>query len=260
MKVVILTTDTKHHRYFANKLSDKAETWILLETRTLNYPRLYLKQLWRRKTPWALVDNPYLRLPDSTFDRLEDEFEDLFWEDGIPSVFQGYRQLVTFVSVNDPACVSLLREIGPELVVSFGTGLIRQELLSLDALKVNIHRGILPTYRGLDSALWAFYFQDFDRVGTTVHRLDARFDTGPIVAQAELQLGPSMRVHQIRYHTTVQATRMVEDLIDKMVAHEPVEMAPQDLAQGRHYSYIPPLKRWLAVRRLDAYVRALSSS
>ena len=258
MRVAILTTDTKHHRYFANKLSARAETWVLMETRTLDYSRLYFKHLRRRKTPWALLDNPYLRLPAPTFDRLQGEFEDHFWDDGTPSAFQGHQELTTFPSANDPACISVLKEVRPELIISFGTGLIRREILGLDAFKVNIHRGILPRYRGLDADLWALYHRDFDRVGTTVHRLDAQFDTGPIVAQERLELGPSMRAHQIRYHTTLQATRMIEGLIDRMASDGgPGELVPQDLSQGRQYSHIPPLKRWLAIRRFHAHVLGL---
>ena len=98
-----------------------------------------------------------------------------------------------FPDVNDLGCVELVRDLRPDLTVSFGTGLIRRQLLELPGLKVNVHRGILPAYRGLDSDLWASYYRDFGRIGTTVHELDEHFDTGSVIGERRLQIAPGMR-------------------------------------------------------------------
>jgi formyl transferase-like protein len=45
---------------------------------------------------------------------------------------------------------------------------------------INIHSSLLPRYRGLAPVLWAIRNGDAE-IGLTVHRMDERFDTGPIL-------------------------------------------------------------------------------
>ena len=258
VKVVILSTDTKHHRYFANRISALAQTFAMVETQGLDHRKLYFKQVKRRKTPWALIDNPFLRLPGSNFNKRQDEFEEHFWDDGTPSEFHGLEALHTFPTVNDAACVNRVKEIEPDLIVSFGTGRIKRQLLDLGGFKINVHRGILPKYRGLDSDMWAFYFRDFEQVGTTVHVLAPQFDTGSIVGQERLVIDGDMLPHQIRFHTTLAAVHIIERAIEDLRSGKEPLVTQQDLSMGRHYSYIPPLKRMLAIGRFNQYTQRLN--
>lgn len=258
MKCVVLTTDTKHHRYFVNRIARHAVTTVILERRKLNYWKLYWKWVGSRRTPWAFIDNPYIPLAYSAFHRRQDEFEERFFAGGIPADFSGHAALYEFLSVNDSACVERVSAIQPDLIVSFGTGLLKEGILGIEALKVNIHRGILPAYRGLDSDLWAFYCRDFQNVGTTVHKLDASFDTGDILRQARLKIEPDMKVHHIRYHTTVMAADMVESLLRDLQMRSSVGGRSQGHSQGRYYSFIPPLKRMVAIRRFNRYVTSVA--
>src|SRR5262249_29359410 len=55
----------------------------------------------------------------------------------------------------------------------------------LDATRfgaVNVHSSLLPKYRGPAPVLWAIRNGDAE-IGLTIHRMDERFDTGPILAQ-----------------------------------------------------------------------------
>jgi methionyl-tRNA formyltransferase len=47
---------------------------------------------------------------------------------------------------------------------------------------VNIHTSLLPRYRGPAPVLWAIRNGD-QEIGVTIHRMDERFDTGPILTQ-----------------------------------------------------------------------------
>lgn len=257
MKCVVLTTDTVHHRFFVNSISRKISTTVVLETRRLDHWNLYWASVKRRKTPWSLIDNPYIHLNYKRFEELQNRFEERFFVNGLAREFQDYSSLHEYYSVNDEACIDLITKIRPHFIVSFGTGLIGKGILQINALKMNIHRGILPKYRGLDSDLWAFYLQDFDTVGTTVHKLEARFDTGAILQQEKLQIQPAMKSHHIRFHTTNMAKYMVERIIDACGQQGDVTGTEQDLSLGSYYSYIPPLKRLVATWRFNRYVASL---
>jgi methionyl-tRNA formyltransferase len=258
IKCVLLTTDTKHHRYFANRIAEYADVTVILELEGLNYRKLYWKWVKRHRSLSSFINNPYIHLRYDSFQRLQDEFEEKFFSEGISRDFARLAGVHEFDSVNNPQCVDLLKELSPDLIVSFGTGLIKQGILQLQPLKINIHRGILPKYRGLDSDLWAFYCLDFDNVGTTVHKLEAHFDTGNILGQQKLKIQPGMKVHQIRYYTTVIAADLVENVIQKMREPEETEGFVQDLSQSSYYSFMPPLKRLLAIRRFNRYVQSLT--
>jgi len=52
---------------------------------------------------------------------------------------------------------------------------------------VNIHGGILPKYRGLDSHLWAASRQDWMSIGVTAHFLTEDLDCGPKIISAPLK-------------------------------------------------------------------------
>jgi folate-dependent phosphoribosylglycinamide formyltransferase PurN len=257
-KCVILTTDTKHHRFFVNYVAQNAETTVILEERTLPYRKLFHR--WRREHsfPGALINNPYWHLPYRRFSRQEDAFEDRFIEQ-VPYEWTNIRDKHWFHDVNDVDCVQLVSSLHPDIVISFGTLILKKDILSINALMLNIHRGIVPAYRGLDSDLWAMYFRDFGNIGTTVHVLAPYLDTGDIVRQRHLELTSTMKPWQMRYYTTILAAEMVKSIINEFAANDgKARRMPQNLAQSNYYSFIPPLKRMLALRQFRRYVNQLS--
>ena len=64
------------------------------------------------------------------------------------------------------------------------------DLLTLPRLGcVNVHPAPLPRYRGPDPLFWQVMNGETE-VGMTVHRMDADFDTGAILAQGTAPIGP----------------------------------------------------------------------
>jgi len=257
---VILTTDTLHHRYFVNRIARTVPPIVVLERRTTPQWKAYWRAFRREISLAALVENPYLYRAYRRFHRLQDEFErDAFFR-GVPADFTGAADLIHTDTVNSTACLQLVDSARPSLIVSFGTGLIGRELLGRPGLKINVHRGILPRYRGLDSDLWACWFRDFSRIGTSIHLLDAALDTGAVVEQQRLALTAGMRIHHLRHHTTLLAADIVERVIGTLGHSSHIETTPQDASRGSYYSYIPPIRRALAIRRFNKHVRGLEAS
>lgn len=260
MTCVLLTTDTLHHRYFVNRIARMVRPIVVLEQRTTSQWSSYCRALRRERTLAALVENPYLYRRNRRFNRLQDEFEaGAFFRD-VPNDFSGAAEVVHSHDVNSTECLRLLDARRPDLIVSFGTGRISRELLGRPGLKINVHRGILPAYRGLDSDLWACLFRDFSSIGTCIHVLDPELDTGAVVEQRRLTLTPEMKIHHLRYHTTLLAAAMVEDVISTVSEAGQVRTTPQDAAGGRYYSYIPPVRRAIAIHRFNRHVRRLEGS
>lgn len=90
-----------------------------------------------------------------------------------------------FPTVNDEACIALLEELAPDIVIVNGTRIISQKLLSrCPAVFINMHAGITPQYRGVHGGYWALQQNDPEHCGVTVHLVDKGIDTGGILYQA----------------------------------------------------------------------------
>lgn len=93
-------------------------------------------------------------------------------------------------SVNSKQTIEALRRLAPQVVVVNGTRIISADVLaSVEAPFINCHAGITPRYRGVHGGYWALAQGDRDHCGVTVHLLDAKIDTGPVLHQARILPG-----------------------------------------------------------------------
>ena len=77
----------------------------------------------------------------------------------------------------------LADELQPDVIAVFGTSLIRSELLEKGRLgMVNLHGGLSPEYRGADCTFWALHNGEPEKVGCTIHFINAGIDTGQLIA------------------------------------------------------------------------------
>jgi len=222
-KIIILSSDTLHHRYFINALIKNGIdiTACILETVPVE--------------------------PAPFFDKEEEDFERKNFFKDVPrelkiKVFQARN-------INDDAARGFMSEINPDLGIVFGTGKILPGVLFLfkDGL-INVHRGIAQKYRGLDSCLWALYQNDCGNIGVTIHKVDSKLDTGDIVYQKTLdaKLLKDMEIYQIRYYTTKIAVELVLKALDDY-RKGGIKSTPQQ-AKGTYYSFMPlELKKISAV-------------
>lgn len=233
--LVVLSTDTPHHRYFLNVLEREGAPLAayLLET--------------------ARVLAPFPTGP--VFDAEEAAFEAARFFVDVPSQLMDDK-VYRVERCDTPEALALLDRLQPDFGVVFGTGRLSPAVLSRfrDGL-INVHRGISQVYRGLDSDLWAIYHGDYDNLGVTIHRVEPTLDTGPIVYQQQLRLDSSMRTYQIRYHTTVMATGLVLRALSDYMNGRLVS-CPQP-SRGRYYSFMPIELKKLVAARFDHHCERL---
>ncbi|KTT12534.1 hypothetical protein NS2R_09585 [Pseudomonas oryzihabitans] len=92
-----------------------------------------------------------------------------------------------FSSVNSEECIAWLKQQAPEVVVLNGTRIVSPAVLKcIDAVFLNIHCGITPAYRGVHGGYWAFYCEDLENAGVTIHVVDSGIDTGDVIYQATI--------------------------------------------------------------------------
>src|SRR5260370_15693280 len=98
----------------------------------------------------------------------------------------------------------LLRKLAPDCVVIIAyVQIIPARLLPIPKLGwINLHASLLPKYRGAAPINWAIVNGE-TRTGVTTMRIDAGMDTGEILLQREVEIGPDDTAPEL-------ATRMAE--------------------------------------------------
>jgi methionyl-tRNA formyltransferase len=178
LRLMILCGRSARHVYVANTLCRAGEAvaivqetggeWNLRKTLKKLRPDRLARKLWR----WVRDRRRYTGNPEAKF----------FFPQGEARLTQPER--VREVShINHADVVKLAHELQPDLICVFGTSLIRSELLSLGRLGiVNLHGGLSPDYRGADCTFWALHNGEPEKVGCTLHYIDAGIDTGRLIA------------------------------------------------------------------------------
>ena len=188
-RLMILCGRSARHLHVANRLCQAGEAvaivqetgteWNARKTLHKLRPDNVVRKAWR----WLRDRRRYKGNPEAK----------VFFPGGIPRLDR--PDLVREVPhINHPEVVRLARELKPDLICVFGTSLIRGELLHEGRLGiVNLHGGLSPEYRGADCTFWALYNGEPDKVGCTLHYIDAGIDTGGLIAHVcpEIRAGDS---------------------------------------------------------------------
>ena len=91
-------------------------------------------------------------------------------------------------TLNGEVARAALRRLGADVAVSLENTLIEEATFSLpEQGTINLHHGAVPEYRGGPPVFWELA-DGRERVGFTVHRIDAGIDTGPVLAEGEVPI------------------------------------------------------------------------
>jgi folate-dependent phosphoribosylglycinamide formyltransferase PurN len=145
--------------------------------------------------------------------------------------------------VNSPETMEVLRSWQPELVISiYLNQLIKPDLIHLPSLGcLNIHPALLPRNRGLFPYFWAMVNGD-NESGITLHWVDEKFDTGEILLQEVISIGPDDTLTSLQYRSAQVGADMLVRGVDLVEAGDPPRIQ-QDTSQASYYSWPRPTDR-----------------
>lgn len=233
MKLVILTTESLHHTFFVREIT-KNYNDVMVLCETTNNQR-------------ALYDTSH------DFEKTRNDFEKNLWFSNKKSVLKNFAEVKNVISINSRASKSFLKKINPDLIIVFGTGLIKKEILSLFENKIyNLHGGNPERYRGLDSHLWSIFHKDYKSLITVIHKVDSRLDTGDIVMKGNIRLYPGMKIHELRSSNTNLCLSLSNQLI-KMAINGKINSQEQSKI-GRYYHAMPSGLKSLVKIRFENFI------
>jgi hypothetical protein len=122
---------------------------------------------------------------------------------------------VSHETLNTPASADFVRSIAPDLVLVFGSGMVREPLFSaLPHHTINLHLGLSPRYRGAATLFWPFYFLEPTYAGSTFHYIVSEPDAGDIVHQVLPELHPDDGIHDVACKVVVKSAQEAIPLLE----------------------------------------------
>lgn len=231
MKVILLTTKTLHHLYLIKKINNIKNLDLIV---------------------FFINDKNYKFNPKSKFETKEYKFErQKFFK---KKNFKVINKVFYVKDINSFKTLNLIKEIEPNLGILFGTKKVDVKIIN--AFKknlINIHRGIMQKYRGLDSEYWAIYNKDFDSVGATIHFVNKYLDKGKIIFEKKFNLKKNIKCFHLKYYTTLLATKYVIKIIKTLMKKRKIKVLKKQKV-GNYYSKIDIKRKDVACKNLQIYL------
>lgn len=138
----------------------------------------------------------------------------------------------------DNACLGLLKELDPELIVVAAYGKILPEYV-LEYAKygcINVHGSLLPKYRGA-SPIQASVLNGDEVTGVTIMHMAKGLDTGDMILARETKIGFYETAGELFDRLSVMGAECLDDAITRLVDGTATR-TPQDDKQSSYVSMI----------------------
>ncbi|WP_407362928.1 bifunctional UDP-4-amino-4-deoxy-L-arabinose formyltransferase/UDP-glucuronic acid oxidase ArnA [Pseudomonas luteola] len=142
--------------------------------------------------------------------------------------------------VNHPLWIERIRQLEPEFIFSF----YYRHLLSEDILAMarkgayNLHGSLLPRYRGRAPANWVLVNGETE-TGVTLHRMERRPDTGPIVSQSRVAIAQDDTAHTLHAKLREASRQLLVEILPRL-AHGDVQEVTQDDSKASYFGRRTP--------------------
>ncbi|WP_040774263.1 methionyl-tRNA formyltransferase [Nocardia pneumoniae] len=148
-------------------------------------------QTWGRKTLQALIDSEHEVVLAVTHPASAQSYKAI-WSDSVEELAREHGIAVHLTERADAETIDLVKRAEPDVIVvnSWYTWM-PAELYNLPPHgTLNLHDSLLPKFTGFSPVLWALISGESE-FGLTVHRMDDGLDTGDILVQHSLPIGPN---------------------------------------------------------------------
>ena len=195
VEVVAMCCDGLFQRYLIERLASEFKLTGVIVHATPNAKGSLLPRTLRHKNPVDLFRYIQTRRLMSHYEeQARPAIERLFYSGGRPpSIPEGIPTLEV-ENINDPAAVTFLKNLGPDVICINGTNLLRKPMLdvipSLRLGAINLHTGLSPYSRGGNCNLYMLLEGHPEFVGLTIHYIDPGVDSGDIIISSRPKLEP----------------------------------------------------------------------
>ncbi|GGK22705.1 hypothetical protein GCM10010124_14050 [Pilimelia terevasa] len=227
LRVALLRADDHHHRYLETALRCRFEVvFCAVEPGRAKVRRLRRR---RRYRDYAYAKYHDIRRSVTGKDRYRREY---FRH--VPDL-SGGEGTVLVDSINAPEVAAGLAAARADVAVVIGCSILGDAVLAAAGSRViNLHGGFLPDYRGNHCVFFAMYHGEPEKVGVSIHYVDARIDTGPLIQVVRPPRHGDETAEQLYCRAEKLAVHRLVGLLDRLAggAELPGESQP---ARGRTF-------------------------
>ncbi len=197
MRAIVLTSSMRRHCFVANRLAERLDVAATWQERKSFAPMTYAE---------TAADEAVIARHFASRDAAEEAYF------GAHESVRRRARAVPPGGCNDPAEIQAMQAASPDVVLVFGTGLLKQPLIDAFPGRVlNIHLGLSPYYRGAGTNFWPLVNGEPEYCGATIHFLDAGVDSGPIITHVRPIITHGDGPHDIGNRTIVAAADALAD-------------------------------------------------
>lgn len=198
--------------------------------------------------PWSLrgIPHPVLLSTLSPKDRglLENDPDETAFRNRLDDLISGHcktscpsLEILSGEGLNHFQFMADMQRLKPDIVLIGSWGeRIAPHVLSAGFQVINCHPSLLPAHRGPNPYSSVIRMGEFE-TGVTLHRVVARFDAGPILAQHRIEIDP-------REETSLMLRDKCAQAAQKLITHflqAPLQF-PENSQNEEQASYFPALK------------------
>lgn len=194
----------------------------------IKYPVLPLKfQPKKNDLPFGLAPGELRSFKNEGV--LGNQWNVLFMDHDVPRIFIGRGE------INGEDVLEWVKKLKIDLIVSHGPERLSGQFLKLAKHGgINVHWGLSPTYRGMDTARWPLFQKKPEWIGVTIHKLDEGLDSGPIIYQCRPELKYDYTFRMIEYSLTMLACKIMPAAVTQVLSGN-VKLTHQNLSKGTQY-------------------------
>jgi len=222
-RIIILTSNYLRHQYVVQSLIDALDVCGVWQEEKSFVPESYAG---------SEDDRRVIRAHFDARDRSEEQYFGAFHT---LRLSQGtVHHTLPAGSINLPDEVRMMQELNPDVVVVFGTGILKEQLIQAFAGNiVNLHLGLSPYYRGSGTNFWPLVNREPEYVGATIHYLDAGIDSGHMICHVRPDIAAGDGPHDLG-NKTIQKALEVFPAVLRAHAAGTVAARPQS-GEGKLY-------------------------
>jgi methionyl-tRNA formyltransferase len=191
---------------------------------------LFGYQTWGHKTLETLIGSRHDVVLTVTHPPSEHAYESI-WSDSVEELARTHGISVHLAQRPDAELVEQLKSAAPDIIVAnnWRTWLPREIFDLPPHGTLNLHDSLLPKFTGFSPVIWSL-ISGASETGLTAHRMDDELDTGDIITQRAVPIGPRDTATELVQATIDLIPEVLLDALDRIEAGT-AEWTPQNLAE-----------------------------
>jgi methionyl-tRNA formyltransferase len=223
-KVVLMTSNELRHRYVAKIIASRLDLCGIVSEEKSSY----IENFNDPSLPQIGVFERHFAERNRAEKKLLGNIDDFPKNVTVLNVKNG--------SSNDPAVFTWVKNFRPEIILLYGTSIIKPPLISYyNGRIINLHLGLSPYYRGSGTNFWPLVDGLPECVGATIHLATLNVDGGDILCQVRPNdINPEDRAHELGTKVIMTAVEKMCKIVPHVIESE-ISPVTQDLTKGKIY-------------------------